>query len=83
MSSNLGLLIEPKLLKLVQLFLKNKEELYTLDLISKTTKVPIGSTFRLMKKLVDTGIVDVITVGKTKLYKTNKKKAKEFGVLSK
>ncbi len=81
MSSKLDFFIDKKLLKLIRLFLKRDEELFSLNVISHETKVPIGSVFRLMKKIVDSGLVDIILVGKTKLYKTNKQAAKELSML--
>jgi predicted transcriptional regulator len=81
MSSKIGLLIDPKILRIVQLFLKKEDELFHLQKISQEAKVPLGSTFRLIKEIENTGLIDTITVGKTKLYKTNKEMAKEFKML--
>lgn len=81
MGSKIEFLIDKKLLTLVRLFLHNDNKLYSLYLISQESKVPLGSTFRLISKLVDCGLVEVIHVGKTKLYKTNIAAAKEFRIL--
>jgi hypothetical protein len=78
MSSKITVLIDPKLLRIARLFLNKPEELFHLQKISSEAKVPLGSTFRLIKKVQQTGLVEVITVGKTKLYKTNKAMIKEF-----
>jgi len=81
MSSKIGLVIEPKLLRIIQLFLNKEDEIFNLQKISSESKVPLGSTFRLMKKITKTGLVETIPIGKTKLYRTNKKIAKEFRIL--
>ena len=81
MSSRIGVLIDPKLLRIVKLFLEKPNELYHLQKISSEAKVPLGSTFRLIKQIQATGLIEIITVGKTKLYKTNKKTQKEFQIL--
>lgn len=81
MSSRLEFFIDKKLLKLIRLFLKRQDELFSLYVISQETKVSIGSTFRLIKNLVDSGLVSIIKVGKTKLYKTNEKHLEEFMIL--
>jgi Mn-dependent DtxR family transcriptional regulator len=81
MSSKIGLVIEPKLLRIIQLFLNKEDEIFNLQKISSEAKVPLGSTFRLMKKITKTDLVETIPVGKTKLYRTNKKIAKEFMIL--
>ena len=81
MSSRIGLLLDPKLHRLIQLFLNDKEGLYHLQKISTESKVPLGTTFRLMKKLVDAELVETVPVGKLKLYRTNKEVAKDFAGL--
>jgi len=81
MSSKIGLLIDPKVLRIAQLFLNKEDDIFNLQKISSEAKVPLGSTFRLIKKVIKTGLVETIVVGKTKLYRTDKKAAKEFMVL--
>ena len=81
MSSKLESIVESKLLKILKLFLNNPDELYHLKKISDKTKVPLGSTHRLIKKLSKTKIIDTVTVGKIKLYKLNKENSKEFNTL--
>lgn len=83
MSSSLQKIIDRKILRLVQLFLNRDEELFHLQKISTEAKVPIGTTFRLIKKLATSGLVETVRVGKIKLYRTNKNIAKEFGMLKK
>jgi Mn-dependent DtxR family transcriptional regulator len=81
MSSKIELIVDKKLLKIIKLFLNKNKELFHLQKISQEAKVPLGTTFRLIKKLSKTGLIKTQTVGKTKLYKTDKKIAKEFQVL--
>ena len=81
MSSSIQQIIDKKLLRIIQLFLKKENELFHLQKISSEADVPIGSCFRLIKKLVAIGLVNIVQVGKIKLYKTNKKVAKEFKIL--
>jgi hypothetical protein len=81
MSSKVGLIVEPKTLRIVRLFLDKDNEIFNLQKISIDAKVPLGSTFRIIKKIVKTDLIEIILVGKTKLYRTNKKTAKEFMIL--
>ena len=62
-------LIDKKIVRILDLFLKNKNQLFHLNKISEDAKVPIGTTFRLVGKLVSLGILDVVVVGKLKIYK--------------
>ena len=81
MSSSLQQVIDKKLLRIIRLFLNKNNQLFHLQKISAESKIPIGTTFRLIKKLTACGLVDIVSVGKIKLYKTNKKVAKEFQML--
>jgi hypothetical protein len=81
MSSKVGLIVEPKTLRIVRLFLDKENEIFNLQKISIDAKVPLGSTFRIIKKIAKTDLIETILVGKTKLYRTNKKTAKEFMIL--
>ena len=63
-------LIDKKTVRILDLFLKNKEKLFHLNKISEDAKVPLGTTFRLVGKLVSLEILDVVVVGKLKIYKT-------------
>ena len=72
-------LINQKVLKILDLFLKNKDELFHLNKISEETKVPIGSTFRLVNQLVSLELLDVVVIGKMKIYKlADNEKVKEI-----
>ncbi len=83
MSSSLQKIIDKKLLRIIQLFLDKDSQLFHLQKISTEAVVPIGTTFRLIKKIIDARLVHTVKVGKIKLYKTNKKVAKEFKILKK
>lgn len=63
-------LIDPKTYKILRLFLDNKEELFHLYKISSRVKVPIASTFRIAKRLIRLNIINIIQVGKFKLYQS-------------
>lgn len=80
MGTKLQSLIDPKLLKIVKLFLKNPEKIYHLQQISQETKVSTGTTFRLVNELKKSKILKTITIGKTKLY-TLDPESKELEVL--
>jgi DNA-binding IclR family transcriptional regulator len=81
MSSKIAGMIDEKLLRIIRLFLNKPEELFHLQKISQEAKVPIGTTFRLMKKLKNIGLTEIVSVGKVKLYKLSKKNAVEFEML--
>ncbi len=62
-------LIDPKVIKILDLFLKNKDKLFHLNKISEEAKVSIASTFRIISKLVSLNLLDVVVIGKMKIYK--------------
>ena len=62
-------LINQKVLKILDLLLQNKDKLFHLNKISDETKVPLGTTFRLVNQLVALDLLDVIVIGKMKIYK--------------
>ena len=62
-------LINKKVLKILDLLLRNKDKLFHLNKISDETKVPLGSTFRLVNQLVALNLLEVIVIGKMKIYK--------------
>jgi len=62
-------LIDRKTLKILDLLLKNTDKYSHLSDISKNSKIPLASTFRIVNKLVSLGIVDVTLVGKMKIYR--------------
>ena len=62
-------LIDPKTYKILKLFLDNKDELFNLNIISSKARVPIASTFRITNHLVSMRIIDVMLIGKMKIYR--------------
>lgn len=81
MGSRLSLLIDDKLIKIIRLFLTNDSGIFHLQSISKESGVSIATTHRMIKKLVDVGLVNQVIVGKTKVYHTNKELKQDFMIL--
>lgn len=71
-------IIDPKLEKILRVFIENKEELFHLKKISAQSKVPLTTTFSLIKKLAKLNIVTISKVGKLKLYKLAENKKTSF-----
>ena len=72
-------LIDKKVLRILDLLLRNKGKLFHLNKISEDAKVPIGTTFRLVAKLVSLELLDVVVIGKMKIYKiADNEKVKEI-----
>ena len=61
-------LVEPKVKRIVDVLLKNKDKLYHLKQLAAEARVPHATTFRVMKKLVKLNYVSVVKIGKLKLY---------------
>jgi hypothetical protein len=59
-------LFDRKMLLILRLFVKKKDQKLTLQEVSKATKVPLASTFRIVKKLLQ---LEVILMEKTKHLK--------------
>jgi len=77
-------LIEPKIVKILRLLTANPGKHYHLQKIASDAKVPIASTFRIVRRLAKLGYINSIVIGKFKIYKlAENKKAKELGVLLK
>jgi uncharacterized membrane protein len=62
-------IVDDKIRKILDMFIKRKGELFHLHKISKLSNVPISSSFRMVKKLVDFGFITSIKIGKFKVYK--------------
>lgn len=58
-------------IRLIQLFLREKEKQFYLREISKETKIPIATTSRLLNKLLKLEILKLIKIKKFKLYELN------------
>lgn len=62
-------LIDPKIIRIMHLLLKDGAELFHLQKISHKTGVPISTTFRIINKLVDMQFIDRVRVGNFKIYR--------------
>lgn len=65
----LGNLFDTKSLKILRLFLDDKDKEFYLREISKNVEVPVATTFRIVKKLVELNVVELVIIKKFKLYK--------------
>jgi DNA-binding transcriptional ArsR family regulator len=71
---NIGLLeklFDEKIIRVIQIFLANKEKQFYLREIEKETKVPIATVSRHIQKLKKLGIIKEIKISKFKLYQLN------------
>ena len=72
-------LIDPKITRILRMFLRRKGELFHLQKISQEAKVPLTTTHALMKKLVALDFIAFMAVGKFKLYRlAGNKRTKEM-----
>ena len=62
-------LFDKKMLTILKLFLKKKEQQFYLKEISKQTKVPLASTHRILNKLVELEIIERTKIKHLKIYK--------------
>jgi DNA-binding Lrp family transcriptional regulator len=62
-------LFDEKTLKIIRLFLDYKNKEFYLREIAKESDVPVSTTFRLVKKLVNANIIKQIKIKTLKLYK--------------
>ena len=73
-------LIDPKTLRVLDTFLRNKGKLYHLQQIALEAKVPAASVFRIVKKLVKLDYTSVTKIGKLKVYSlADNTKTKKIG----
>ncbi|MBC8501081.1 MAG: hypothetical protein ISS25_02875 [Nanoarchaeota archaeon] len=71
-------LFDEKKLKVMQFFFNNPEEDFYMREISKRTKVPVATTFRIINKLRELEILKEIKIKKFKVYRLNQTKNTEF-----
>jgi len=71
-------LIDPKIEKILKVFIQNKEQLFHLKKISSQSKVPLTTTFSIIKKLARLDIIKISKIGKLKLYKLAENKKTSF-----
>ena len=65
-------LVDDKLLRILILFINNPDELYHINKVAKNANVPLTTTFRLIKDLLDNNIIEAIKISKFKVYKLSK-----------
>jgi len=69
-------LLPSSTLKILKLFINHEDQQYYLREISKLTKVPASSTFRILNQLVDQKIIVIDFIKKFKLYRFNSESAR-------
>jgi len=62
-------LFDKKMLTILKLFLKKKDQQFYLKEISKQTKVPLATTHRILNKLLELEIIDRTKIKHLKIYK--------------
>jgi predicted transcriptional regulator len=62
-------LLDPKLKRILKLFLKNKSKLYHLQQLSQEANVAIATALRIVKKLTKQEFIEIVKVGKLKIYR--------------
>lgn len=77
-------LVDPKISRILQVLLKNKEEQFHLKKISNESKVPLATTFRIVQKLVNLNVLTQVKIDKFKLYRlADNKKTKQLASMVK
>lgn len=71
-------LIDPKTLKIIRVFFENDKKQFYLREISKLTEVSPASSFRILNKLVDLKIIDLIKSAKFKTYRLSDNETTRF-----
>ncbi|MEM2115542.1 MAG: helix-turn-helix transcriptional regulator [Candidatus Woesearchaeota archaeon] len=71
-------LIDPKIVNILKILIKNTNLKMRMSEISSESKVPISSTHRILKKLESLEIVKVEEINKLKLYSLAENKTSEF-----
>tara|TARA_Y100000310_G_scaffold258947_1_gene267501 strand:- start:544 stop:1083 length:540 start_codon:yes stop_codon:yes gene_type:complete len=71
-------LFDKKVLKVLKLFLADKDNEFYLREVAKLSKVPVASTYRIITRLTALDIIDEKKIKKFKLYKINQNKNTEF-----
>lgn len=74
----ISVLIDPKLYRIIRIFSQNKDQIFHLQKLSSEAKVPLATTFRIVSELRKKGFVEVVFVGKMKLYKANQERRLEL-----
>lgn len=61
-------LVEPKTLAILSTLFQNPHKLFHLNSLAQTSQVPLTSTFRIIKKLVQNQFVQETKIGKLSVY---------------
>lgn len=62
-------LLDIKIENILRLFFQNEDELFHINKISAESKVPLATSFRIVRKLVGLKIIKTVEIGKFKVYK--------------
>ena len=62
-------LIEPKTLSILHSLTSKPNQMFHLHSLAKASKVPVTSTARIVKKLVQSGFIQQVCIGKISVYK--------------
>lgn len=65
-------LFDEKIIIIIDNFLNNPEEEFSLTQVASRSKISISTTLRVLDKLIKQEIIEFIIVGKSKLYKLKK-----------
>lgn len=71
-------LFDNKKLKILRYFFNNSEEEFYIRELSKKTRIPVATTFRIINKLLELEIIKEHRLKKFKLYSLNQNKNTEF-----
>ncbi|MFC2135664.1 hypothetical protein ACFLTH_13700 [Bacteroidota bacterium] len=71
-------LFDEKKLQIMQFFFSNPEEDFYIREVSKKTKIPVATTFRIIYSLKELEIIKEFKIKKFKVYRLNKTKDTEF-----
>ncbi|MBT3464828.1 helix-turn-helix domain-containing protein [archaeon] len=78
MSTHFDGLVDKKTLKVLKVFLNNEKEYYHITQISKLTKVPLATTFRIIHSLHKNLFLEQKTISKLKIYKLKQNRKTKF-----
>ncbi len=62
-------LLDRKIVRILTSLARNPKEHFHIQKLSSRSKVPLSSTFRIVNKLVRLGFVEIIVIGKFKIYR--------------
>ena len=71
-------LFDDKVVKIIKFFIKNDDQEYYLRELSRTTRVSPATTYRILNKIVNLGILEVREIKTAKLYKLGNNKIVDF-----